>query len=152
MSFSLRGIRRQSALITMAAAAFVLISPIEAQAAFQSSAGAATTVGTATLNPVSGATVSTSKCGTILTAAYLTVSWTATPSTFATGYTVTPLLNGSALSAISVPSRTTTTVDVPVIRGLLATYPYTFRIQAVAGNWTSTTVTTSPAYNCPAVA
>lgn len=149
MSISLRRMRSHSLLIALAAVAFVLLAPIQAQAKFQLSVSASTSVTTPTLAPITNPTVSQSKCNLLLGQAYLVVGWT--PSTYAAGYRVTPLLNGTtAQTTITVTGGSTNTVDVPVVRGVLVTNPYTFRIQAFVGSWTSTTVTTpTPGVNCP---
>jgi hypothetical protein len=140
-------LRRHWFLIALAAAIFVLLVPFQAQAAFQRSASASTTVGTGTLSPGGSASAATN-CG-FLSQAYMTVTWTsATPSTYATGYLITPIANGTPQtgSTFSVSGRTTLSANnVPVNRSPLLGPPtyYTFRVQAVYQNWTSSAVTTT---------
>jgi hypothetical protein len=150
MSVSLRRIRSHWVLIALAAVIFALMMPIQAQAAFSLSVSASTSVGTGTLSPASNpqvATVGGSGCG-LLTQGQMTVSWTATPSTKASGYLVTPVRNSVAQTAISVPLQSSTSVTVNVDRGLANSIQYTFRIQAVLGGWTSSVITT-PSASCP---
>lgn len=142
-------LRRHWFPIALAAVIFVLLAPIQAQAAFQRTASASTTVGTGTLSPASNPTL-VAGCPGILTTTTVTVGWTATTSTYATGYVITPLLNGIAQTPVTVSGQATNSQAMTVTRGVGTSNSYTFRIQAVYLNWTSTIVT-SPAGSCPLV-
>ena len=132
--------------IALCALLLVLLQPTQAQAAFRRSVTAATPVSSATLAPPAGTPlVSNTNCGlVILDTPRLTISWTPTPSTFATGYLVTPYLGATALTPVAISGRATTTTLVTVTR----TMTYTFKVQATYANWTSAAVTTASAY-CP---
>ncbi|MBT0767615.1 hypothetical protein KIH74_01680 [Kineosporia sp. J2-2] len=161
MTAPLRRLRRHPVLIVLATAIFVLLAPFQAQAAFQVSTAAATTVSSGTLAPASSPTT-TPNCGSILgSQAYIVVGWTATSSTnidfkpspagaYTLGYSITPVLNGNAQTPVTVSGRTTVSAQIAVTRNtLFTTNSYVFRVQATYGSWTSSTVTTSPAVSCP---
>ena len=142
-------LRHHWLLIAFAVIAFVLIAPIQARAAFQWTTTASTTVGTGTLSPAGNPTLNAT-CPGILTTTTVTLSWTVTPSTYATGYVITPVLNGTPQTPVSVNGQATNSQAMTVIRGIGTSNSYTFRIQAVYQNWTSSIVT-SPAGSCPLV-
>jgi hypothetical protein len=124
----------------------------QAQAAFTSSPAASTTIATATLAPPTGVGL-TATCG-VLSAftPSMTASWTATTSTFATGYRITPYLNGAAQTAVFVAGRSTTSTSIDITRNTLTTTnTWTFQIVALLNtSWTSTSVDPSPAsVACP---
>lgn len=151
MSVSLRRLRSHWIMIALAALAFVLLAPIEAQAAFQRTVSASTSVGSATLNPVLTATASNSSCTALGSAANLTVSWTMPAGFRATGYRITPTLVGSSTpqTVVTVSNPNATSAQVPVQRSLLGlAYVYSFQVQVLYNNWTSTAVTTNTA-SCP---
>ncbi|GAB6899419.1 hypothetical protein [Kineosporia succinea] len=139
-------LRRHPLPIALAAVVFVLLSPFQAQAAWQSASSVSTSVGTATLAPVpsASAVAGLNNCG-LGTQGTVTVSWTITPAAFATGYQITPVRNGTPQTPITVSGRSTLTAQVPVDRALLGTLPYTFMVRAGFANWTSTAVTTNSA-------
>lgn len=98
-------------------AAFVIAAVIggctEAWAAFDSVSTAAQSVSTAVLEPPSGTSATTTKCSVLL-GSTTTVTWTATPSTWADGYEVlTSSLPGGPYSvARTVSGASTTTAEI----------------------------------------
>ncbi|GLY27454.1 hypothetical protein [Kineosporia sp. NBRC 101731] len=152
MTASLSGLRRRPILIALAAIIFVLLAPLQARAAFQITAVASTTASTATLAAPAtiSVTADNSTCGIIIfVQPTMKLTWSVTTSIYATGYVITPVLNGTPQTAVSISGRATTTWTVNVVRnGLLTPNTYQFRIQAVYSNWTSAPVTTGSA-NCP---
>ena len=136
----------------LAALVVVLIAPVQAQAAFNAGVSQTVVLGTPTLQPPAGVTL-TKSCGSILAdPATMTATWTATASTFAAGYTVVPYLNGAAQTPVVVAGRGTTTATVSITRNtLLATNTWTFKVYARAGSaWTSSSVDPAPgSITCP---
>ena len=128
------------AVLVIAVLMTVVASASPAAALFSGSSSPAHTVATATLAAASSPSVTTS-CGPVLSlTARATVSWTATPSTFATGYTV-ERWRGSILEATTtVTPRTTTSVTQT---GLTTGTTYTWRVRAFVSSWTSTAVSTT---------
>lgn len=125
-------------LLAVVLASVVAAGP--ASAAFAGSRSAATPISSATLQPISDLSVSTACDNLLSLSAKATLSWTATPSTFASGYRI-ERWRGSTLEATqSVTPRTTTTVT----QGGLATgTTYTWRIRSYYSSWTSTEVSKS---------
>lgn len=129
-----------------AALVVILVAPVQAQAAFSSTLSQSISVSSATLQPPTAVTL-TKSCGSILAdPATMTAAWTATTSTFATGYVITPYLNGTAQTTVAVNGRTTTTAVLPITRNTLtATNTWTFTIYAKYNNWTTNAVSPTPA-------
>jgi hypothetical protein len=132
--------RRSSARRTVVGlvALACLATATVARAAFSTNTAASHGLSSATLQPASGLTGTTSCNG--LGQAKVTLNWTATPSTFATGYTVTRHWGSNPVpeSTVSVTPRTTTTL---VQTGLSTGTTYTWHLWAVKSNWTSTELT-----------
>lgn len=114
-------------------AAAVVALPSTAWASFTSVGRAAATVSSATLAaPTSVAT--TKKCSFLgIFGDTLTVSWTASSTTMATGYTLD--LNAGSGSDITrtISGRSTTSVNVSVAPGTT----YTITVSSVLKNWTA---------------
>ncbi len=70
------------------------------------------------------------------------LTWTATPSAFAAGYSLTRV--GGPTSQIT-PATTTTANDGPLTNNT----SYTWRLSAFYGNWTTSAITASLTPNCP---
>lgn len=91
----------------------------------------------ATLDPASGLTANTS-CGPVLSlSAKVNLSWTATPSTFATGYKVERWQGSTLQATATVTPRTTTALTQT---GLATGTTYTWKVYAYASSWTSTLI------------
>jgi hypothetical protein len=117
----------------LVAAVVVLLGPLHAEAAFRSAATATLSAGSGTLAPPT-APVATKNCAILaLGGAKLTTTWAASPSTYATGYTVTILRAGVVDSTNAVSGRTTVSAVYPMDYGV----DYTFTVVAVYQNWTS---------------
>lgn len=111
-----------------------------ASAAFMSATSADHSLASATLDPATSPMATTS-CGPLLSfSAQATVSWTATPSTFATGHKVERWLGSSLQTTTTVTPRTTVSV---VHTGLATGTTYTWKIYAYHQAWTSTLVSVS---------
>jgi hypothetical protein len=75
----------------------------------------------------------------------VTGQWTASPSTWATGYIVERMVNGSVQASATVsPVSVTSATDGPLSNGVT----YTYRISAYFRSWTSPPVTASLTTNC----
>lgn len=97
---------------------------------------------TATLAP---ATAFAADCVAVLGVGQVTLTWTPTPSTFATGYEVWRRqgAGGWALRATVAPRTAATHADsLGLLTGLLGT-TFTYRLVAVRGGW-STAAATEP--------
>lgn len=70
--------------------------------------------------------------GTVVKSPRVTVSWTATSSTYATGYAILRLTAGSYVQIGTVSGRTTTSYADNTV--LLAT-TYTYKVRATYQNW-----------------
>lgn len=120
-----------------AALVVILIGPVQAQAAFNSQISQNISVGSATLQGPASATLAKA-CGGLFTDPTMTATWTVTPSTWATGYVVTPYLNGVAQPTVTVSGRATTTTTVTITRNtLFVTNQWTFTVAAGFKLWTS---------------
>jgi hypothetical protein len=75
----------------------------------------------------------------------VTVSWTATPSTFATGYSLVRMLGAAVDATFPVSPRTTVTYSDT---GMANTTTYTYRLTSVDQNWTSTTIASGAVTTC----
>ncbi|MDQ3944251.1 MAG: hypothetical protein M3357_03700 [Actinomycetota bacterium] len=122
--------------------AAVLPTGSGAFASFGSGASATHDVSSAALSPASGLTASTS-CGPLLSlTAKAELSWTVTPSAFASGYKVERWLGAVLESTASVTPRTTTALTQT---GLATGTTYTWKVYSYVQGWTSSVVTVSAA-------
>ena len=140
--FRRRRIPSRRGVVVLVAVA-TLGSATVARAAFSTTTAAAHALSSATLQPASHLT-GTTACNGLLSAK-ATLNWTATPSTFATGYTVTRYRGTTLESTVSVTPRTTVTLTQT---GLSTGTTYTWHLWAVKASWSSTEVTvtkTTPA-------
>lgn len=103
---------------------------------FNGQASASHTVSTATLQPPTNLAVQT---GCSLLSGSADLSWTATPSTFATGYKI-ERLKGGVLEPAATATVTPRTATSLVQTGLTTDTTYTWRIYAYRSGWTSTAV------------
>lgn len=128
------------AALLMAVVVTVVISAPPAAALFSGSRSAAHTISSATLAPASNLSATTS-CDPLLSlTARATVSWTATPSMFAAGYTVERWRGSTLQSTTTVTPRTATSITQT---GLATGTTYTWRVRAFVSSWTSTVVSTT---------
>jgi hypothetical protein len=124
----------------------VLPAPPKAQAAFLATAAGSLSASSGTLAAPGPVTMSLSQCGlVILDPPAIRVTWTATASTYATGYVVTPYVGAVAGLPVTVSGRSTTSVDVPVTRVVT----YSFQVTATYRNWTSAATTSATTAKCP---
>jgi hypothetical protein len=72
------------------------------------------------------------------------LSWTATPSSWATGYRGERVVGGTVQATSSAPMGTTTVTDPGLVNGTT----YTYRVWAYRGSWVSTVQTTTLTPNC----
>lgn len=120
----------------------VLPTSSGAFASFLSGASATHDISSAALSPVSNLTASTS-CGPLLSfTAKADLSWTATPSTFASGYKVERWLGGVLQFTTTVSPRTTAALTET---GLATGTTYTWKVYSYVQGWTSSVVTVSAA-------
>jgi hypothetical protein len=109
-----------------------------ADASFQRSVAASATYTTGSLQPPSGLSAS---CPTSLnTTDTATLTWTASPSTFTSGYTIT--YSGPSSNTVKVGKVTSTTIS-----GLTKGTGYVFTLTATYAKWTSSSIT-SASVNC----
>lgn len=138
----LGGWRRTGLTAALAAMVASVVVAGPAAASFARSQSAATPVSSATLESASDLSVSTA-CDTLLSlTAKATLSWTATPSTFASGYEVERWKGSILESTGTVTPRTTTSVTQT---GLATGTTYTWKVRAFVSSWTSTEVSVSAA-------
>lgn len=77
--------------------------------------------------------------------ANVNAAWTASPSTWATGYLVERVVNGAVQASGTVgPASATSSTDGPLPNGVT----YTYRLSAYYQSWTSTPATASLTTNC----
>ncbi len=121
----------------------LLLASTPASAAMSARATASATFASATLAPPTGLTF-TKACGT--TSSTVTLRWTATTSTYATGYLLTYTMNGgsSGTSPQTVTGRTTVTGTYPITNG--ATYVAT--LASTYRGWTSLGSPTIGPFGC----
>lgn len=73
------------------------------------------------------------------------LTWTASPSTWATGYVLERVVGGSVGTTQTVtPISATSTTDGPLVNGTA----YTFRLSLYYGTWTSPAVTATHNPSC----
>ncbi len=122
------------------AGVLALVAPVGTAAAawgsFSSSTGAAHTLSSHTLQPASNLSVTTG-CSLLLLAPEAKLTWTATPSTFATGYKVERWRGSTLEATTTVTPRTTTSLTET---GLGTGTTYTWRVYAYYLSWTSSVV------------
>jgi hypothetical protein len=133
-------VRRSYARRVVPAAALALVAlvgpAVSAWATFSGSATAAHTLSSNTLQPASNLSVTTG-CSLLVLGPEADLTWTATPSPFATGYKV-ERWRGSTLEATStVTPRTTTSLTQT---GLRTGTTYTWRVYGYYLSWTSTVI------------
>lgn len=116
-------------------AGLLLIAPA-ATAAFLDAPTSNGSFTTTSLAPASALTGTTSCNGTLSTKVNL--SWTATPSTLATGHIVERWQGGTMQNSTTVTPRTTTTLQQT---GLPVATTYTWRVKASFQSWTSSEIT-----------
>lgn len=120
--------------VLVVACAIVLGGPTLAWAAFSRTISAAATYSSATLQPPTNFNGSKNCQGANST---VSLTWTATTSTFATGYQIRYTRNGAPLTS-DVSGATTTSTTIAIDKGA----NYVFKAASVAGNWES--VLTAP--------
>ncbi len=74
----------------------------------------------------------------------IVLSWTPSPSSWATGYRGERIVNGAIQASHTVPSGTTTVTDAGLANGTT----YTYRVWAYRGSWVSPDVTTTLTPSC----
>jgi hypothetical protein len=119
-----------------------------ASAGYELFAGQGAT-GTRTAPPVSGTAATEWIAHTVALRPALvpsaSLTWTASPSSTATGYTLERVVGGSVQATATVPSRTATSAtDGPLVNGTA----YTFRLRTTQGSWTSTAATATLTPSC----
>ncbi|MEY2430703.1 MAG: cellulose 1,4-beta-cellobiosidase [Acidimicrobiaceae bacterium] len=115
--------------------AVVLLTASAAMAAFNSNQSAAATYGTATLAAPTNLAVATGPC-TVAVHPSVNLTWTATPSTWATGYEVLrSLLSGGPYLSVALVSgvNTTTYNDSTVLFSTV----YRYVVRATKSSWRS---------------
>lgn len=112
------------------------ILPSQAFGVFNARPNATLSIGSATLVAPTGLSA-TGGCQALILGPKMTLNWTATASTFATGYTVwRSTTHGSGYSQIATLSgRATVTYVDTTVSGVSTTYFYV--LQAAFSNWTS---------------
>ena len=93
---------------------------------------ASLSVSSGTLAPPTAPAAVASCVGTIVKLPRVTVSWTATPSTYATGYAILRLTAGTYVQIGTVSGRSTTSYADNTVA--LAT-TYTYKVRATYQNW-----------------
>lgn len=137
--------RRRAAVVAVAACTAVAIvaTPAVAWARYTSTDSAALTLTAATLAAPANVTA-TAKCNNGLSSS-IDVSWTATTSAFATGYTVALTPAVGTPTTTPVAGRTTTSASVPVQRSGAV---YTVTVVATYRTWTSAAAAASGPVLC----
>jgi fibronectin type III domain protein len=130
---------RERAVTVLAVLTALLLWSSVALAQFTDSGKAANTVSTDTLQPPTNPATANGPCTNGVSTS-ITVSWTATPSTWADGYEVLgSLVSGGPYTTVGMVSgRTTTTYTVTGL-SFLTTYYYV--VKATKGNWRSSATT-----------
>lgn len=109
---------------------------VAAGAAFSSTNTAAHTLSSGTLQPASNLSVTTG-CSLLVLGPKADLTWTGTPSTFASGYKVERWRGSTLEATTTVSPRTTTSLTET---GLQSGTTYTWRVYAYHLSWTSTAV------------
>ena len=125
-----RDLARVTAVLLVGVAVF---TAVPAWAGFtDTTASPSMSIGTGTLAAPTGPTATASCVGTIIKTPRVTLSWTASPSLYATGYAIMRLTAGTYVQIGTVSGRTTTTyADNTVV---LAT-TYTYKVRTTYQNW-----------------
>jgi chitinase len=105
----------------------------------QTTTNSANSFTTSTLQPPTGLSLSSTCPGATVTA-----TWTATSSTYATGYTLVRKSGGTVQNTINVSGRTTVTQD----DNNVANGTYTYELNSVYANWTSSVASASTTVSC----
>lgn len=123
-------------LVVLATVFFLGALTTTAFGSFNAGPNAAMSISTATLVAPTGLSA-TGGCQALIIGPKMTLNWTATASSFATGYTVwRSTTHGSGYSQIATLSgRATVTYVDTTVSGLSTTYFYV--LQAAFSNWTS---------------
>jgi hypothetical protein len=132
----------RSALSIVGVAALLLSGAAVATAAFRTTTGSSTSVGTTSVAPPTKF-VATPSCGK--KTGTVSFTWTPTVSTYADGYELRYTAGGAGRTVI-VPQRSTTSTSVSVTSGV--TYVFTL-VSTSPSSWTSITNPTLPAITCP---
>ncbi len=125
---------RASVLCVALAGPLIVVD--HALGSFSTSRTAAPSLTSATLQPASGLNAS-GACDLIILGAHVNLSWTATPSTWATGYRLERWRNGALEQTYLIPGAATTSYTASDVAG---SRTYTFKLTAYKQGWTSTTV------------
>lgn len=130
--------RLRRRLVPASAVALVaLVGPaVAAWGSFSATVKAAHTLSSHTLQPASNLSVTTG-CSLIVLGPEAQLTWTATPSTFATGYKVERWRGSTLEATATVTPRTTTSLTQT---GLQSGTTYTWRVYAYYLAWTSTVI------------
>jgi hypothetical protein len=128
-------LRRRVVAIGAIALITVVGQAVAAWGSFSASDKAAHTLSSTTLQPASNLSVSTS-CPLLL-GPTADLTWTATPSTFASGYKVERWRGSTLEATTTVAPRTTTSLTQT---GLQSGTTYTWRVYAYYLSWTSTVI------------
>ena len=126
-------IRTVPTTVVAALLGWSLVHGAPAQAAFSRLTSASATHSSAVLQPPASVSATCAAAGPTSTG---TVSWTASPSTFLTGYRITST-PASTTQNVAATARTAT------MTGLTKGLSYTFTVVATYRNWTSATRTTA---------
>ncbi len=130
-------VRRRLALgAVMALVALVGPAAAVAWASFSTSAKAAHTLSSSTLQPASTLSVTTG-CSLVILGPKADLTWTATPSTFASGYRVERWRGTTLEATATVTPRTTTSLTQT---GLRTGTTYTWNVYAYYLSWTSSEI------------
>ena len=125
------------AIVAVVVTAAATIGPaIAASASFAATTVAAHTLSSATLQPAAGLSVTTG-CSLLVLGPKADLSWNATPSTFASGYTVERWRGSTLENTTTVTPATQTSVTQT---GLRTATTYTWRVRAAYRLWTSTEI------------
>ena len=126
--------RRAKRWLAAAVAGAVLAVPAVADASFVRSAGGTLAASSDTLTAPGSLALTGKYCGFLgIWQATATLSWTATPDSYASGYEISVTRAGDAPVVTSVSGRTTTAATVDI--GNFANY--TLTIRSVYRNWDS---------------
>jgi Fibronectin type III domain len=126
----------------VAATAFIgstLTTVASAWAGFSTSAQAAHTLTSATLQPPAGLSATTG-CSLLIIGPKADLQWTASPSLFASGYKVERWRGSTLQATTTVTPRTTVTLTQT---GLSSGTTYTWRVYAFYQSWTSAVISAS---------
>jgi hypothetical protein len=126
-------LRRRLAAAAVIALMAVVGPAVAAWGRFSAADEAAHTLSSDTLQPASNLSVTTG-CSLLVLGPKADLTWTATPSTFASGYTVERWRGSTLEATTTVTPRTTTSLTES---GLRTGTTYTWRVHAYYRSWTS---------------